>query len=266
MSISELSDRIELGEGDPGYRPIRALPVIAFVLSLSAVLVFFTPVLVVLPAAAAVMGAVAYLKSDSSSEFSGNRRWALAAVIISLGVSSIAITNVALRQTLMYRTAQQHAETWLDHIYRGDFRRAHQFAQRIEGRVNGPGEEHLNRFYDPDFVLMRDPEQALVIKPSEMLRDFRLNEPQFSISRAGEAARWNFVGPDYGRYRSELDYEEFALIYEFTPNPHQADKPLTVKIIMERKRYGGEVGVQWHVRVVLPVDGGPPPSVRQIRA
>lgn len=264
--MSEESTMGEVG-AEFTYKPLSIMAVVALAGSLTAPLVFYTPVLFVFPLVAAILGAKAYLSVLNSDRPMTGGKLALLAIMISIGVSSMALTNRTVRQNYMYGFAEKFSDEWFALIQKGDVRRAHQLTIIIVNRVNSDQDEHLDTYYDEKFVLLDiadDPNR----KPHKSLENFKKTDPVFAVTQAGSQCKVKYLGRDYYGYRNEPLREIFILDYEITPNVHNRSRPntepipLRFQLVLERRPFEDEpAGVQWRVTDKIYLSGGPPRKV-----
>lgn len=249
----ELSNVI--GKDDTEYKPLSALAISAFFLSFTAPLVFFHPILAAIPVVAVGLAMIGIVKIQNSPNQLAGTKLAHLAVMIAVGISAMAITYQTSRSNLVYSRAQQFAENWFEFIRIGDVPRAHQLTILASRRVNKDHGDHLEAYYDKDFVLVNQPDEKSK-NPYSSIKVFSNQLPVREIRGAGEDCKYKFLGRDYGSYFSEMDREIFGLEYQLTPNIYHKDKPLHFKIFLERRRFE-DTGVQWRIVDKKYIDGGP---------
>lgn len=113
-------------DDDAAYRTISILALVSLGLGLISPLVFFAPLLLVLPIAGAVLGLLAVRRIATSDSALIGRAAALVGIALSVASISAAITRGELSQYLLSRQARATALEWFALLQQGDAEQAFQ--------------------------------------------------------------------------------------------------------------------------------------------
>jgi hypothetical protein len=229
------------------YRPVNAVAVAAFIVSLGSFLAVTDKFFLFIPIVAVILALVGFAVFAGSSRSLIGRRLCAVALCIGLFHATWIVGYEGLRRWFITSHAQPVVEEWIEYLRRGELYQAHQLTQEYFKRELAGVDLHAhynNLEFEPG---MTENEKQLFkdSSPGARFKEFTTQEPLKTIILEAPQAEFEFVRTEAYRRRKSDD----IVADVFRMNYQREGQPLSLefRVILIRQDLGEYFQAHWYV-------------------